>query len=71
MDREKFVEEWHGIDTSWRNVKVNIVKDNYKGYIIADSYIIFKNEYNEDIVMFIKDIPLANISSIEGYTFIY
>jgi hypothetical protein len=66
MDRETFEKEWKRIDTSWSDVKVNVVKDNHRGYIIADSYTIFKNEYNEDIAMFIADIRLANVSSIEG-----
>jgi len=65
MDRETFEKEWKRIDTSWRDVKVNVVKDNYRGYIIADEYTIFRND-NEDIAMFITDIRLANISSIEG-----
>jgi hypothetical protein len=79
MDREKFEEGWHRIDTFHYDVKVHIGTHDYIGYIIANRYkihtdkyygytvVTFYNDRNQGYDTLIADIALADISSIEKF----
>ena len=77
MNREKFEEEWHRIDTLHHDVKVHIGTRGYIGYLIVNCYRIHTTKYyGYTVVTFynnrsrgcdtlIADIALADIFSIE------